>query len=262
MNEHSFTLVEIAGYLTTLHLVRYGDRAFLLDGGCRRDSERVHAFLDDNRIPADQLELVCVSHMHPDHAGSAGRMRQKLGVNVTAPHLADRWYRGLAGATQHKVDILLAQYSAWRNGRKLECVFYPRRLRPDILLADGDPLPGFPDWTAIAIPGHTAHDMGFYHRNSGTLYAGDITIRRNNRYLLPFPVPFPDRMRDSLLRLQTLPVRTLLLAHGGTIRLPKNHTIFADLIHKLDEPQPEQFRKLAPLCRIAPDIRKPGKHSS
>lgn len=254
--------MEIGGYLTTIHLVRYRNRALLLDGGCRRDSDRVIAFLADNGIPAGQLELVCVSHMHPDHAGGASSLRRRLDVKIAAPHLADRWYRGFTGAVQHKVDILLAQYSAWRNGRKLECVTYPRHVRPDIQLTDNDALPGFPDWKAIAIPGHTAHDMAFYHAQSQTLYAGDITVLRNKRYLLPFPVPFPDRMRDTLLRLQALPVRTLLLAHGGTISLPTGHDVFGNLIEKLDEPQPEQFRKLAPLCRIAPDIRKPDKHSS
>ena len=186
--------------------------------------------------------------MHPDHAGGAPRLRKRFGIPIAAPSDADRWYRGLSGWAQHKVDTMLAQYSAWRNGRKTECVWYSRKLTPG--------------WQALSAPGHTAHDMVFYHEASATLYAADITIFRNNRYLLPFPVPFPDRMRTTLTRLSELRVRTLLLAHGGIRPLPEGTQIFTQLIPLLDDPAPEQFQKLAPLCRLAPDIRKRPKHSN
>jgi len=262
MNERSFTLVEMEGHLTSLFLVVTGNGILMLDGGCRRDADRLADEMAVRGLSLEDLRLVCVSHMHPDHAGGAPWIRKRLGTPIAAPSEGDRWYRGVSGWAQHKVDTLLAQYSAWRNGRKTECVWYSRRLNPDAVLMDGDTIPGFPDWQAFSAPGHTAHDMVFYHEASATLYAADIAIFRNNRYLLPFPVPFPDRMRATLDRLSSLRIRTLLLAHGGVRQLQEEENIFSHLIPLLDDPAPEQFQKLAPLCRLAPDIRKRPKDSN
>ena len=260
MNERSFTIKEIAGHLTSIFLAEDENGSFLLDGGCRLDVERIETAMQLDGKPISDLCHVAVSHMHPDHAGGAPRMRKRWGIPVSGPAGCDNWYRGFTGWLQHKVDIMLALYSAGANGQPWECLAYPRRLKPDTYLNDGDPLPGFPDWIALTAPGHTAHDMVLYHERSATLYAADIAIFRGGRYMLPFPVPFPHRMQQTLEKLSGLAVKTLLLAHGGLRSLDDGTNVFTDLMARLHDPQPEQFRKLAPLCRLAPDTRRPDKH--
>lgn len=256
MNERSFTVHEIPGYIASLFVVESEAGLLLLDGGSRGDLCRLDAWLKSRGYRPDDVKLCVVTHMHPDHAAMAQRLRKRDGVPIAAHRDVDRWYRGFWGWLQHKVDCLLAQYSANRNRQPFEFVWYGRKVKPDHLLMDGDSLPGFPDWQVLWVPGHTLYDIVLFHAGDRTLYAADLAIFRHGRYLLPFPVPFPERMRESLNRLSELPVDTLLLAHGGTRTMPKDGSPFGELADRVGRAGQERFKKLAPLCELAPDIRR------
>ncbi len=247
---------EIPGYIASLYVVETEAGLLLLDGGSRGDLLRLDAWLNNHGFTPQDIRLSVVTHMHPDHAAMAQRLRKRYGIPIAAHHNIDRWYRGFWGWLQHKVDCLLAQYSANRNKRPFEFVWYGRKVKPDHGLTDGDSLPGFPDWQVLWVPGHTWYDIVLYHGDEHTLYAADLAIYRNGRYLLPFPVPFPEEMQRSLERLAALPVQTLLLAHGGIRKLDDDGNPFPGLAEMVGASGQERFRKLAPLCELAPDIRR------
>jgi len=256
MNESLFTLHQVQGYIATLYLVEYQDKVLLLDGGARYDAVRIQEYMkhEMGRPPAD-LSLALVTHMHPDHAGGAPLLRRRFQTPIAAHVDIDRWYRGFRGGAQHIVDTFLGHYSARQQFGKLERAWYPKRLRPDFLLADGQALPSFSDWKAYAAPGHTLYDMVFYHSEEELLYVGDLVIKLGEKVVLPFPTLFPELMAATLKRVARLPVKKILLAHGGVIEVNDGASFFSQLLPLVGKHGKAVFKMMEPLCSLAPDVR-------
>lgn len=125
--------------------------------------------------------------------------------------------QGLFGGIQHKVDMLLGYYVANATRTPFENLWFGKKLAFDHPLTHGEPLPGFSDWQVIETPGHTSHDVVFYHDESRTLYAADVVLYVAGAYKLPFPVALPMDMRETLGAISTLKVNRLVLAHGGIV---------------------------------------------
>jgi len=257
MSERSFTIHEIEGYIASIFLVESQEGLLLLDGGCRGDAARIEDFITGTlQRPMTDLRLMLVSHMHPDHAGGAPVLRKKYGIPIAAHHLTDKWYRGWRGWLQNRVDRHLAQFSARKNDKKRESVRYPRKIRPDLPLKEGDVLPGFPDWKVIVLPGHTLFDSCMFNSRESVFYAADMVLFMNGKFMLPFPIPFPDKMRVSLDRMAEIKAETLLLAHGGilsSIDLCELVKTMKEKIGKTDNPM---FQRIAPFTVIGPEIKK------
>ncbi len=253
MNEHSFKIHRIQGYIATLYLVEYNDgRLLLLDGGARRDAARLVNFIESELGSSPgRLRLALVTHMHCDHSGGAPRLRRDYGVRIAAHRDIDDWYGGFSGTVQHLLDTILGHYTVWRRSRHLERAWASRRLNPDIGLRDGQALPGFPDWRAYAAPGHTLYDMVFFAPEAGILYVGDLLLRFGERVVLPFPTIFPGLMAQSLERLARLPVRRLLLAHGGEFEIDDPEAFFLPLRDEAGRgPDGPLFRLVRPLLAL------------
>ena len=256
MNECLFTLHQVKGYIATLYLVEYQERVLLLDGGARYDAVRIEKYMNrEMGCSPGEISLALVTHMHPDHAGGAPLLRRRFRTQIAAHADIDQWYRGFRGASQHIVDTLLGHYSARQQFGKLERAWYPRRLKPDYRLTDGQALPGFPDWRAYAAPGHTLYDMVFYHPEEELLYAGDLVVKFGEKIVLPFPTLFPELMTATLKRMACLPVKKLLLAHGGMIEIDDASSFFTELLPQVGRHGQTVFKVIEPLCSLAPDVR-------
>ena len=247
----------LAGYITELFLVEGEDGLVLLDCGCRGDAERIERFVTRTLgRSAGDLRLAVATHAHPDHAGGVLGLRRTLGVPIAAPRGVDRWYAGLGGALQHAVDRRLTQLVARRSGRQWESVAFPRRVRPDIVLRDGDEIPGAPGWRVIGVPGHTSHDIVFHHLESRTLYAADLVIRIGAGFRLPVPVLFPELMAASLERLGGLDADRLLLAHGGEVSRVRLADVADRLRAQLTQPPHPSMRRIAWLTSFPREVRR------
>ncbi|MCK5540969.1 MAG: MBL fold metallo-hydrolase [Deltaproteobacteria bacterium] len=256
MTECLFTLHQIQGYIASLYLVEYQDRTLLLDGGARYDAVRVEEYMiREMGRPPDELSLALVSHMHPDHAGGAPLLRRRFSTPIAAHYEIDRWYRGVSGAAQHLIDTLLGHYSARQQFGKFERAWYPRQLKPDYLLHEQECLPLFSDWIAYAAPGHTLYDMVFYQSQEQLLYVGDLIIKLGEKIVLPFPTLFPELMVETLQRVAELPVKKLLLAHGGVIEVDDVRSIFTSSLSQVGRYGHRSFKLIGPLCSLAPDVR-------
>lgn len=206
----------IEGYIQSIYLVEYDDKLMLLDGCCRCDVAVVETFITQQlKRPMSDLKLVLVSHMHPDHGGGAHLFRKRFGCQIASVRSNTQWYGGVRGAFSHLTDTLLALYVARRKGKALHYVFYPRKLRPDILLTEGEPIPDFTDWTVYETPGHTDRDLSFYHAASKQIYVGDVILKLKSRFVSPFPIYQPDVYRASLAKLMHLDIDTIIMAHDG-----------------------------------------------
>ena len=216
MKFENFTIHTIQGYIETIFIAEYKDKLLLLDGGCSSDVQLIENFVVNTlKRPLTDIKLSFISHAHPDHAGGAPILREKFNIQIASHHEIDKWYAGFGGFLQQKTDIMLGGFVAIRGGQKKKLnINYSRTINPNHKLNNNDLLPGFRDWRAIHSPGHTSHDMVLYNEKEKILYAADIILKVGKKCVLPFPVPMPQLMAQSLLRLSHLDIKILLLAHG------------------------------------------------
>ncbi|GAA5188446.1 MBL fold metallo-hydrolase [Ferrimonas gelatinilytica] len=248
-------LHRLEGYIQSLYLVEYPQGLLLLDGGCRVDVGRILRFIRDQlQRPIGDLKLVVVTHMHPDHAGAATRLREITGCRIAAGAAPGQWYGGFLGRLMHLADVGLAQYVASRQQRPLRNIWYPACLSADLHLNDGDLLPEFPDWQVVSTSGHTDRDISLLHRDERRIYVADLFVKVKTRFLPPWPIYHPNRYRASLMRLQALAPVSVILAHGGEV--PAEDIDMAKLLAKAPQ-QPKthwraikaRFQRFIPLPR-------------
>lgn len=256
MSKCSFILHPIPGYISNMYLVEFQGNFLLLDGGCVGDSVRIESYLKRLGKDPSLIKLAFVSHMHPDHAGGAPVLRKKYGIPIASHCNIDHWYSGLFGFFQQRIDCLMSQYSAKKMNKKYEKILFNRKLSPDFLLKDGDNLPFFGDWEVVETPGHTLYDMALYNKREATLYIGDVILSSGNKFFLPFPVTFPDLMKKTLMKLSTLKVKRLLMAHGREQNVSYNSDFFASLLPVIRRSPNMFFKIFKPFTMLAPDIWK------
>ena len=213
-------LHQLDGYIQTILLAEYADRLLLLDGCCRADVSFIKHFITDTlKRPLTELQLVVVTHMHPDHAGAAHKLREITGCKIASANVEGQWYSGIDGVLMHLTDILLTRYVASKKNQKQRWLWYSGKLKPDYKLNDGDELPGFSDWQALATQGHTDRDLSLHHLPSNRIYIADLVVTTRKGFIPPFPIFYPNRYRKSLEKVARLNVESFILAHGGEVQL-------------------------------------------
>ncbi|MEN6670910.1 MBL fold metallo-hydrolase [Psychrobacter sp. B38] len=240
-------VVLLDGYIQSIYLAIYADKLMLLDGCCRPDVPMVLDYIQTTlQRPISDLKVVVVSHMHPDHAGGASKLRQATGCRIVSAQKAKQWYAGVGGQLMHLVDTGLAYYVAKRQNRRPKNLWYSAHLHPDITLSDGDCIPGFEDWQVFETPGHTDRDLSVFHKPTHQVYTADLIIKLRHKFVAPFPIYDPAAYRQSLEKIKNLQPSKVMMAHGRHLAIdaatfdrliadaPKyRRTIKDTIIHKL-----------------------------
>lgn len=213
-------LHHIDGHIQTILLAEYPDKLLLLDGCCRSDVVMLKLFITQTlQRPFTDLTLVVVTHMHPDHAGAANKLRKITGCKIATANVNGQWYSGIEGRLMHLTDILLAKWVAKRMKKPRVNIWYPSQLNADYKLNDGEQLPGFSEWVALATQGHTDRDLSLHHLPSNKIYVADLIVKVKKKYIPPFPIFYPSRYRASLHKVMALKPQSIILAHGGEVNL-------------------------------------------
>ncbi len=216
-------LHHIDGHIQTILLAEYPDRLLLLDGCCRSDISMLKHFITKIlQRPFNDLTLVVVTHMHPDHAGAANKLRKLTGCKIAAANVSGQWYSGIDGRIMHLTDILLAKWVAKRMKKPRLNFWYSSQLIVDYKLDDGEQLPGFSEWVALATQGHTDRDISLHHLPSNKVYVADLMVKVKNKFIPPFPIFYPTRYRASLHKIIALKPQSIILAHGGEVNLTEH----------------------------------------
>lgn len=222
-------ILRLDGHIQNIYLAVYADKLLLLDGCCRAD---VPLILDTIRHtlgrPISQLKAVVVTHMHADHAGGAGFLKQHTGCQIISADKTKQWYAGVGGRFMHTVDTSLAYVVAHKMHKPVRNLWYPAHLYPDICVRDGDALPMFADWQVIETAGHTDRDLSLYHQPSKKIYTADLIIKLRHKFVAPFPIYSPSRYQNSLKTVRNLQPSLVMMAHGGIMHI--DDATFAQLI--------------------------------
>ncbi|WP_448623591.1 MBL fold metallo-hydrolase [Geodermatophilus sp. URMC 64] len=155
---------------------------------------------------------VLVTHLHFDHLGLAGRVRETSGAWV-AMHPADA---GIIGSPVHRdpeasvaAEVAFLVSLGADPGEAAEDVGPPAHhapfsgmARPDRLLEDGD-LADLPGWRmrAVHTPGHTPGHLCFAEERTGLLFSGDHVLPRISPNISTTHDGLADPLRDYLTSL-------------------------------------------------------------
>ena len=134
------------------------------------------------------VQGVLVTHIHPDHYGLAGRVREASGAWV-ALHPADAEL--IHERYEEPTDLLTRVASMLRRvgapedevnslaNASMPVRAFVSAVMPDVLLEDGDK-PEVPGWDLVSIwtPGHTAGHLCFYERDLRLMLSGDHILPR------------------------------------------------------------------------------------
>jgi len=220
-------LHQLEGHIQSILLIEYPDKLLLLDGCCRSDISVLKDFITKTLLrPFNDLTLVVVTHMHPDHAGAANKLRKLTGCKIATANVSGQWYSGIDGRLMHLTDMFLAKWVAKRMKKPSNNMWYSSQLIADYKLDDGEALPGFSEWLALSTQGHTDRDLSLHHLPSNKIYVADLIVKVKNKYIPPFPIFYPNRYLASLHKIMALKPDTLILAHGGEVCLTEHDYLY------------------------------------
>lgn len=213
-------IVRLEGYIQSMYLAVYPNKIMLLDSGCRPDVTMVLDYIRATlQRPITDLKVVVVTHMHPDHAGGAHQFREATGCLIVSADKNTQWYSGIGGRAMHFVDMGLANYVARRQGRSSKNLYYPAHLKPDIVVKEGNYVPGFNEWQVLETPGHTDRDLSLFHVPSRQVYTADLIIKLRHKFVAPFPIYDPKVYIQSLQRIKDLKPSVVMMAHGRELAI-------------------------------------------
>jgi glyoxylase-like metal-dependent hydrolase (beta-lactamase superfamily II) len=174
----------------------------------------------------NDLKRVIVTHVHPDHYGMAGRIREECGAEVVTHErevefirtryanpgpLLDRMGEWLVRHGTPKEEMHDLQYSSMPARRFVEVS------EPDWTLTDGETLKmGRLEFHVIWTPGHSPGHICFYEANEQLMLTGDHILPTISPNVSLHPQSEEDPLGDylrSLARLRDLPTKKVLPAH-------------------------------------------------
>ncbi len=180
---------------TNAYLVGAGP-VYLIDPGPATTDEQQKLFdvLDAEAEAGRRPSAVVLTHHHPDHVGAANVCCRRYGVPIWAHPLTAR---ALTGRIEVHREIL--------DGDRL----------------DLGPCPAGGAWhlEAVHTPGHAAGHLAFHEARYRLLFAGDMVSTVSSVVIAP-PDGDLTLYLDSLRRLQQVPCRLLLPAHGSPSARP------------------------------------------
>jgi glyoxylase-like metal-dependent hydrolase (beta-lactamase superfamily II) len=189
---------------------------YLVDAGWNTDDafDTLVAGLATVGASMADVRGVMVTHIHPDHYGLAGRVRETSGAWVAlhpadAALIPDRYFE--PEELLARVGALLRQWGA--PPEEIEGLTYasmPVRQfvslgKPDVLLEDGDK-PEVPGWDLQAIwtPGHSPGHLCFWEPRHRLMLTGDHVLPRITPNIGLHPQSGDDPLGDFLLSLEKL----------------------------------------------------------
>ena len=205
-----------------IYLVRFGDKAALIDAGTGRDHPQLIKNIAECLEPNVQLEYLLLTHCHFDHTGGAQAVRDEYGCRIVA----------------HELDAI---YLESGDNRVTGAAWYGARLEPfaiDIRLQGQESTLAIGSGTVTAIhcPGHSPGSVVYTTDIDGqlVLFGQDIHGPIHSELLSD-----EKQYLDSLARLLDLKADLLLEGHFGIIETKQE---VREFIQSCITPSPQPCR--------------------
>ena len=230
-----------------VYLLRDGEGYTLVDTGLRTDDSRheLRAALDRLGVRIQQLRRILITHIHPDHFGLAGELREASGCELVIHRLEvalmePRYARAedlvqdvaqwlaVNGVPEEEAEFLK---SASMGARELVSL-----VEPDTLLEGSERLHlESGQLLAVWTPGHSPGHSCFYWPERRLLFSGDHLLPKISPNIGLHPQSSADPLGDyleSLRRIGSLSIETVLPAHGDPFTDPGGRIEEIDRHHR------------------------------
>lgn len=184
-----------------IYLVRFGDKAALIDAGCGQGHARLRQNIAECLGPNEQLEYLLLTHCHFDHTGGAEAVRREFGCRIVA-HELDAVYLESGDS-----EVTAASW----YGSQFEPLTIDVKLQGDqtiLTIGDGN-------MTAIHWPGHSPGSVVYTTHMDGhlVLFGQDV-----HGPIHPALLSDGKQYQTSLRKLADLQADLLLEGHFGIFR--------------------------------------------
>ena len=245
-------------------LLRDGDAYTMIDTGLQTDESRqvLTQKLAEMKVRIERINRILITHIHPDHFGLAGELRERSGAELVIHRLEvalmePRYARAedlvhdvakwlsLNGVPEDEAEFVKSASMAARE--------FVSVVEPDMLLEGAERLPvEDSEIEVIWTPGHSPGHCCFYWRARGVLLSGDHLLPKISPNIGLHPQSGADPLDDymaSLEHIRRLEVEMVLPAHGDP---------FFDHRGRIAEIIEHHEARKAALVRLAADGTKSG----
>ena len=175
---------------TNTYLVNDEERCFVIDPGSLLNTElTLHYLQQFLRRTTEDIDLIVLTHLHPDHTAGVEALRKATGAPVAASIMAQQlvqsWHAdnrqyawGKMGLNQFVGHISNQHaYQGISYHQDLLSPHYEQQVQMvDTWLDDVAGIPNHRNWRVIASPGHSAESLCLYNPFSFELVCGDTLI--------------------------------------------------------------------------------------
>jgi glyoxylase-like metal-dependent hydrolase (beta-lactamase superfamily II) len=219
-----------------VYLLRDQDGFTLIDTGLQTEESRqtLREKLGALQAPVERIRRILITHIHPDHFGLAGELRElsgaqlvihRLEVSLMEPRYAraeDLVHDVADWLSKNGVPAAEAEYLKTASMAAREFV---KVVEPDLLLEGAERLPiAGEELEAIWTPGHSPGHCCFFWPARRLLFSGDHLLPKISPNIGLHPQsganPLDDYL-DSLSRIDQLDVDLVLPAHGEPFQQPR-----------------------------------------
>jgi glyoxylase-like metal-dependent hydrolase (beta-lactamase superfamily II) len=245
-------------------LLRDGDAYTLIDTGLQTEESRqaLNQKLAEMKVRVERINRILITHIHPDHFGLAGELRERSGAELVIHRLEV----ALMEPRYARAEDLVHDVAKWlsMNGvpeadaefvksASMAAREFVSVVEPDTLLEGAERLPiEDSEIEVIWTPGHSPGHCCFYWPARGVLFSGDHLLPKISPNIGLHPQSGADPLDDyisSLERIRRLVVETVLPAHGDP---------FYDHRERIAEIIEHHDARKAALVRLAADGAKSG----
>jgi glyoxylase-like metal-dependent hydrolase (beta-lactamase superfamily II) len=197
------------------------DGVTLIDTGDPNSAAKIFAALATIGKQPSDIKQIVLTHLHPDHAGSAAALQQQLNVPILAHRIdAELLEKGIMQRQPiYPSSHPLRRIIYWLFIKNDKPPITPMRITTH--LEDNDILPILGGATAILTPGHSAGHIVLFFEKEGLLIAGDSC---DNLFGLGHTIVYenPELGNDSLRKIAKLDFETACFGHGNPIQSKAN----------------------------------------